>query len=1535
MLASIHPGRPDGRPRRPARFLGLDVGAETIKLVELARDSSGGSLHSVRRLHVEHHKDPAPLLRQLLQEWDWAGVAAAAGCGRFSRQLDLPRVPVQQAQARAWRFLGDDQPVTLVSIGSHGFSVLELRGPDLEVFRENSRCSQGTGNFLRQLVERFSLSLEEANALAAAVHSPAALSGRCPVILKSDMTHLANKGEDRARILAGLFDAVCENVLNLIKPGLSPRRVALLGGVSRSARVQASVRAFLDRHEMELLTLADGDALFLEATGCALVAAETVEGAELRCSLGSSAHIAPGHEPLDAASPAPSPASAPHFALPPLERVFVPAPPVRLEKVPALAAALARVKRLPAPPPAVIPPGEARPLLLGFDIGSTGSKAVALEPSSGAMVWQGYRPTFGDPVGAAQALVQSFLAGPAAHCPVTALGTTGSGRDIVGSLLATCYGRNAVFILNEIAAHAAGALSCDPRVDTIFEIGGQDAKYIRLAEGRVIDCAMNEACSAGTGSFIEEQGRKFSGIRDVVHFGCEALAATGGVSLGQHCSVFMAEVIDEAVASGVEQRAIIAGLYDSIIQNYLHRVKGNRSVGQVIFCQGMPFAADALAAAVARQTGSEVIIPPHPGTVGALGIALLTAREIPEASRSPLDLGRFLAARVAAKDNFLCKATTGCGGSGNRCRIERLRTIVEARQQSFTWGGGCALHDKGTRKKKLPDLAPDPFREREELLRQLLAGTSHREKASFQRENRPASPDFAGPTGREFHSAGSEIPGLAARPISRGRPRVALSDEFMLKGLLPFVATFLHELGVDLVVVPAGDHAALKRGIQEANVPFCAPMQQFHGLASRMAETDADYLFLPMVRSLPRVNGEPYAVTCPVVQASPDLLRWDLQRTLAGRVLSPILDFDEANLESQKILDACAQLAAQLHAPDWRAAHRLAVAAQEKFEHDSLALGRRALEFCAQQGIVPVVVVGRPYTIYNTVLNSNVPAILREQGAIAIPLDCLPVDPAVPAFDDMFWSHGQRILRAAHQIRRMPGVYGLYCSNYSCGPDSFNLHFYAYIMEGKPFAFIETDGHSGDAGTKTRVEAFLHCVAQDLAADSRAPAPHDFRDVQYRPSRVVEVRDRGETLLIPSMGPSSEVLARCFRSVDIPAENLPPANGEALRCGRRHTSGKECLPLVLTLGNLLQRLERERDTAKKFALLFPTAHGPCREGVYNLLTQITLERLGWTGRVRLWAPTDHGYFEDLPGGLSLLIFSSFIASDLLLDARHLVEPVETRPGAAREIYTRHFERLLNLIEHTGRHLSAPHAAWQFLGGDLFGLKQLLADAAAEFAAIRGPQEIPTVLVVGEIYVRCEPFANDFVIEKLQQRGLRARLAPFHEWLDYSDFTRRLEADTGVSLSSWFGGQVQRRVQHALQRCVCRSLEQPEPPSLPAVLATAQRYVSPQLFGESHLTIGSPLEAWRRGTIDAVVSVGPLECMPNKIAESQFFHAAEHDRLLSLTLPFNGEHLDAEALDNFAFEVHARFRQRHDPAEFRPSPARAPSHPAGLASRLTP
>jgi len=1443
------PDRQTGAETANGRFIGLDVGTETIKAVELVRSAAG--VQWTRRALVEHPKDPGPALRDLLATWDWPAAAGAAVGGRFRRQVNLPAVPTKQAQARGAQFLLGTGPCTVVSIGSHGFSVFERRAGGTETFRANARCSQGTGNFLRQLVERFGLSVAEAGALCAGVADPAPLSGRCPVILKTDMTHLANKGEDRARILAGLFDAVCENVATLLRPGVTPARVLLTGGVSRSPRIQRSFEQLAARAGLRVEQRSGDDALYLDALGCALAAAER---------------------------PAPVPA---------LSALHVDPPKPRVERLPPLRETLDRVRRMPPLPPPRLN-GHPVPLTLGFDIGSTGSKAVAMELATGQALWEGYRRTGGAPVAAAQALLREFQAGPAGLYPLLSFGVTGSGREIVGSLLATCYGTAAVYVLNEIAAHAAGALHYDPAVDTIFEIGGQDAKYIRLAGGRVVDCAMNEACSAGTGSFIEEQGRRFAAFQDVVVLNREALAAPYGVALGQHCSVFMAEVIAEAAAAGVPQGAIIAGLYDAVIRNYLHRVKGNRSVGRVIFCQGMPFAADALAAAVARQTGGRVIVPPNPGTVGALGIALLTRAAVPAAGRPALDPARFLAAAIEQKETFVCGSTRGCGGAGNRCRVERLRTIVAGQRLCHTWGGGCALYDRGARVRKLPDRAPDPFRERQALVDAVLA----------------------------------------ACPPRGGRPRVALTDEFALSSLFPFFARYLYALGLDLAPVRGGDQADLKRGIQTAGVPLCAPLQLYHGLLHRLAVEPADFLFLPRIMDMPRVDGERDAITCPMVQASPDLAAAALSPADRARVIAPVIRLGPGRLDAPVFRRSCRAVAAGVGAPRgrWRPAWAQARAAQLQFEADCAALGRRALAFCAAHDVTPVVVLGRAYTLYNGVLNSNVPPILREQGALALPVDCYPVAGETPVFQDMYWGYGQRILRAAHQIRRTPGVYSLYCSNYSCGPDSFILHFYSYLMEGRPFAIIETDGHAGDAGTKTRVEAFLHCVAQDRQAAAVAPC-RQLDAVASEAVTLADLRVPAVRLLVPSMGPAAQAIAACFRGAGVRAEVLPPPGQPTLQLGRRHTSGKECVPTCLTLGSLLERLQQEPDPAARFVFLMPKSDGPCRLGVYHVLHRIVVEQLGWRDRVRIWSPSSVDYFAGLPAGFPALLTAGVAGMDLLAQALHDVRPLEARPGRAAAIHARYAGELLALLEQQARRNPAATAAVAAVGGGgIFGLRRLLQRAGAEFAAARGTTPCPTVLLTGEIYVRCEPFANDFTAEKLEQRGLRVRLTPASEWLDYIRHLTDLQGRAGaLRLASL----IQRRLQHRLYDALAGPLGWAPWLRAEETVRAADRYVHRAVEGEAVLTVGGAVAEWRRGHIDGVVSVGPLECMPNKIAEAQFLRAAEEEGLVATVLSLNGEPLEADALDNFVFEVRAHFERRRPPPPA--APAAAPD--AGPAATL--
>jgi predicted nucleotide-binding protein (sugar kinase/HSP70/actin superfamily) len=522
------------------------------------------------------------------------------------------------------------------------------------------------------------------------------------------------------------------------------------------------------------------------------------------------------------------------------------------------------------------------------------------------------------------------------------------------------------------------------------------------------------------------------------------------------------------------------------------------------------------------------------------------------------------------------------------------------------------------------------------------------------------------------------------------------------------------------------------------------------------------------------------------------------------------------------------------------------------------------------------------------------------------------VEEETPALRDMFWAHGQTNLRAAHQVRRTPGLYSVYCSNYSCGPDSFVLHFYAYVMQGKPYAIIETDGHSGDAGTKTRIEAFLHCVQGDRTLPAR-DAPRDLRHLQAERTTLAEVRARGDRLLIPRMGPAAEAVAACVRAAGVPAESLPMPDRQALKMGRRFTSGKECLPMSLTLGSLLQRLEREPDPTRTFSFLMATAAGPCRFGAYHLLHRIVVERLGWADRVRFWSPSDAGYFDGLPPGFEALVCSAFMGSDVLLEALYDARPVERMPGAAAEIYERRHRELIALLERQPvAELSTARALAEIATRRLFGVRDLLRGAAREFGSVRGRREMPTVLVLGEVYVRCDPFANDFVIDRLEARGLRCRFAPFNEWIEYTDTWNEMIGVT-TGLAGWLKPRLRSRIQESAYRAAADILGWPPRTRVRDSLRVAAPYVRAELSGEAVLTVGTAVHEWREGLIDGAVAVGPFECMPTKVASSQFFHVAEREGMPSLTISLNGEPMDLEGLDSFAYEVRARWKsRRHRP-----------------------
>ena len=293
----------------------------------------------------------------------------------------------------------------------------------------------------------------------------------------------------------------------------------------------------------------------------------------------------------------------------------------------------------------------------------------------------------------------------------------------------------------------------------------------------------------------------------------------------------------------------------------------------------------------------------------------------------------------------------------------------------------------------------------------------------------------------------------------------------------------------------------------------------------------------------------------------------------------------------------------------------------------------------------------------------------------------------------------------------------------------------------------------------------------------------------------------------------------------------------------------------------------------------------------------------------MWVPDLEDTFAGIPSGFASLAFISFMATDLLAEALCDVRPVETSPGAALALYDRYSAELVKFLEVTASgDLSLSRALVEIASGKLFGVIALLERAAKDFAKIKADKIIPTVLVVGEMYVRCDPFSNDFVVEKLEKHGIRARLSPINEWLEYMDFMGIREGRK-PGVANKLTSMAQRRIQSLTYLAVAKHLKWPKRTNVEASLEASAPYIRDALESETVLTLGGALHEWQHGLIDAVLSVGPHECMPNKIAESQFFHIAEREGLLSLTLSMNGDPLDPEIIANFAYEVHSRFSRR--------------------------
>jgi len=1039
-------------------------------------------------------------------------------------------------------------------------------------FSMNSMCAAGTGSFLDQQASRLELTIEEFGDLALKSLNPPRIAGRCSVFAKSDMIHHQQIATPDYDIVAGLCHAVARNFKSCIGRGLEfAKPISFQGGVAANLAVR---RAFGD-----VLGLEDGELIVpthfasMGAIGAVLTVME--QGAE-----------------------------KPFRGLADLEK-YMQEPKPRPGALEALTDIADRCWRKVAI-------NWTRPSLtdvvdgyLGLDVGSISTNVVIIDRDRNVIARR-YLMTAGRPIEAVRQGLGEVAEEVGDKVRICGVATTGSGRYLTGGFV------GADVIRNEITAQATGALDVDPEVDTVFEIGGQDSKYISISNGAVVDFEMNKVCAAGTGSFLEEQAEKL-GISIKGEFGDLALSSQAPVPLGERCTVFMESDVVQQQQRGARVDELVSGLSYSIVHNYLNRVVGDRKIGNRIFVQGGTASNPGVVAAFEKVLGQQVTVPPHHDVSGAIGAAILAMRA--DTGKGTRFKGFDITKRKYALSTFECQDCP------NHCEIRKV--MIEGDNPLF-YGSRCEKYDVDKADKKRSDI-PDLFAWREKMM---------------LRDHRP---------------------GQGAKGTI-GIPRLLFFYE-----LMPMWITFFQELGYDVELSSRTNKDLIRAGVEKEPSETCFPVKVAHGHVLDLIEKDVRRIFIPHIVNMWRTGAEhPSAETynCPFVQTLPYTMRsvFDFD-DLGVELITPVIHLGR---EKKPMRQSLAELASQLGVSyrEARAAFDRALEAQRNFYSTLLEKGNEVLA-SLKEGERALVVTTRPYNGCDMGINLALPHKIRNLGVLPIPLDMVPAEQEdIPGkYHKMFWKAGQRFLQAAQYIKRDPRLFAVYISNFGCGPDSFISHFFRDVMSGKPYLQIEIDEHSADAGAITRLEAFL-----DSLENYRAPE----ETVLMRRRTGAEHRSAlRRKLFVPYMCDQAHALVAAFQAYGVDAELMPESDDQTLVWGKKYTTGKECYPCVLTTGDIAKMVHRPDFDADKSAFLMPSGSGPCRFGCYHRFQRNVLDEMGFANVPILSPHQDTQLYDDLGitgHGWDRLAWRGIVAGCYLERALFQTRPYELNLGETDDVY---------------------------------------------------------------------------------------------------------------------------------------------------------------------------------------------------------------------------------------------------------------------------
>jgi predicted CoA-substrate-specific enzyme activase len=1397
-------------------FLGLDIGSVSLNTVLMDKN-----YNIVEDYYDYVHGKPFNVLRDRLTEIlkrhsaaSIEGIAITGTGGKLATEL-IGGIFVNEiiAQATSSGKLYPDAK-TVIEIGGEDSKLIILEKDPLTGasrlvdFEMNSICAAGTGSFLDQQARRIGVPIEkEFGEMSLKSVDPPRIAGRCSVFAKSDMIHHQQIATPLHDIVAGLCFALARNFRsNVARSKEFNKPVVFSGGVAANSGM---VRAF-----REILNLEDGELIIPEhhASMGAIGAVMYARSNELGMN-----HFM-GLEKLEK-------------YLADDSTTFISLP--KLQESEAVYDKVVHFKRN----------GKQKiRVYLGVDVGSLSTNVVLIDKDHNVIARR-YLPTAGKPLEAIQKGMTEIYDEVGEDVEVIGAGTTGSGRYLTGDFI------GADTIQNEITAQATAAIDYDPTVDTIFEIGGQDSKYISIENGVVVDFEMNKVCAAGTGSFLEEQAEKLN-INIVEEFGCMALNSEFPVKLGDRCTVFMESDLNSFMQKGARNDNLVGGLAYSIVLNYLQKVVADRRIGDKIFFQGGVTNNKAVVAAFEQIVGKKIIIPPHFDVTGAIGAAILAQKSMSDTQKTTF---KGFGIRNAAYKitRFTCHECT------NHCEIRRVK--IEGEKKSLFYGGRCEKYEIDSRKKTVQNI-PNLFEKRTEMLME----------------------GYEEP--KEFKKTTIGIP----------RALMVFYQQF------PFWRTFFEQLGFEVVISRESDKALLTQSIETITTETCLPVEIMHGHVIDLIDKGVDYIFLPfIVNAKFREGNKTFNCNCPWVQTYPFMVKAALKGKIdESKLLIPTLHFRFFERALVKEMTSFFNDRFGISKKEVREAIYYADTIQTTFEKRLVEYGKEVLGNIPSD-CKPVVLLGRPYNSTDQHLNLGLIEKLINQHVMPIPIDMLDLTPynIFKNYRNMYWPNGQKIIAAAQHVASTEGLYAVYLSNFRCGPDSFIWHYVTEELKGKPFLHLEVDEHSADAGMVTRIEAFL-----DSLKGSEQNEKKEVEIFRPRPSPPSPPKDR--VLYFPYMNDGAYMLAAAARSIGVPSEVLPRQTEEDLAIGRKYTSSKECFPMICVTGSFVKKLMEPGADPSKMSFFMPDHNGPCRFGQYNHFHRILFDRLGFEN-AELITPSNDTSYEDVAGehGQKFRInaWKGFIVADYIRKIYRETRPYEINKGESDKLYENAILRLETCIEKGSKGL---HKVLAGIASDFLDIK---VDKSVRKPVVAIIGEIfmrDNAGCNGNIANRLEELGVEVVV------GPFAEWIYYSTYRFTRD--SRWKNDQKGIIKSKIQGFGQDVIANSLLKGIKKFTDHEKDVSLHDMLKLCNSYVNEFYDGDPPIAMGTSVALTQRG-VSGLAAILPFTCMPGTlIASVSDSFRKDHNNIPFINIAYDGQDsvsLDTR-LQAFVFQVkeYAKFTE---------------------------